>query len=339
VTSRKTILVFVGAALLLLLAACGSSEPSSVGNEPLAAQDNFDETTYTLEWDSGDDADPLISDWEYENLRFDVEDTEGNSLSTSEATGCFIDSLDPSISGEIDRGQEFTVVVDCSQVYWEDRRGTAWEEFSDAYAEGYSEGCENVFDLSPNGSLYLDDWEYSWVDCPSAGPYEAEDSDGVPYEVPDLPDLIGTEVGEHDGCIAFFDSVGGVLFYGPNAVDSSVCESGTSGGGIVVDAVSTMGFESPTGNIRCSYDSTRDEIVCFVASLGQAVSLDANGIATKLGNSPIGRQNQVVQYGSVWTQSVFTCESSANGIICAANVGNFGGYFAVSREGIVARSD
>jgi hypothetical protein len=342
--SHKMLPMILVAALVLpsVMTGCGASESSSgrglsdgtLGSDfNVAASDSYD-----LRWNAGDDAEMVVGRWDSDGLVFDLEDTEGNRLSVADADGCSMESTSPAQLSSVSPDQRFSVIVDCAQRNWDAREGSDWDDFASAYAEGFSAGCEEVFDLSPDGSLYVDDWEYSWIDCGSADEYDAEDAEGVPAEVPDMPEVAGDELGRYDGCIGLFDEVGGVLFYGNQAFDTTLCTSGTADS-FAADVASSAGFQSPTGNIRCLYDQDFDAVTCLVASLSRAVTLDAQGTATELGNVTIEQQGLVLQYGEVWTQSVFTCESSSSGILCAANVGDYGGYFAVNRDGILARSD
>jgi hypothetical protein len=87
----------------------------------------------------------------------------------------------------------------------------------------------------------------------------------------------------------------------------SAIHSSDSGGsassaeaGVVVDQTDAIGFQSPSGNIRCLYDAITDAVSCHVKNLGKTVSLDSNGKAFDVGNIAISNQSQVVQYGSVW---------------------------------------
>jgi hypothetical protein len=99
---------------------------------------------------------------------------------------------DPVAGTEVDEGNEVTITVDCSQVDWENQEGPAWEDFSDAYSTGFDDGCQALFDQSPDGSLYEDDTEYTASDCQD--------------EVPDDPDSTGTELGTLDGCQSVFEN-------------------------------------------------------------------------------------------------------------------------------------
>ncbi len=314
------------------LAGCGSSSPES----PQVAANE----TYDVQWSSGDDAEPLVDELTYANFDLWIEDTDGNSLDESDVSECFLDDVSP--SGTLQLEDQVEVIVDCEQKYWDNREGDAWDSFATAYAEGYESGCSDVFDSSPDGSLYVDDYEYSSLDCDYASESDAELSSDIPSEVSDSPSVAGEEAGANDGCMNLFDNVGGMLFYGDTTYDSSECGTSLISGVVpLVDAGAVTGiasFQSRTGNLRCAYDSSGDALTCFAANLGQSVTLDASGAAIQ-GTKTIEDGRQVLDYGQVWTQSVFTCESSTEGFLCAANVGNYGGYFTISKSGINAHSD
>ncbi len=321
------------------LAGCGSSSPEApqvAANSPEVAVNE----TYDVQWNSGDDAEPLVDELTYANFDLWIEDTDGNSLDESDVSECFLDDVSP--SGTLQLEDQVEVIVDCEQKYWDNREGDAWDSFATAYAEGYESGCSDVFDSSPDGSLYVDDYEYSSLDCDYASESDAELSSDIPSEVSDSPSVAGEEAGANDGCMNLFDNVGGMLFYGDTTYDSSECGTSLISGVVpLVDAGAVTGiasFQSRTGNLRCAYDSSGDALTCFAANLGQSVTLDASGAAIQ-GTKTIEDGRQVLDYGQVWTQSVFTCESSTEGFLCAANVGNYGGYFTISKSGINAHSD
>jgi hypothetical protein len=111
-----------------------------------------------------------------------------------------------------------------SQEEWDNQEGEAWDLFDDAYLTGWDEGCDLVFDESPDGSLFDQGEEFTADDCYAKAPYDASDSD-LPIDVPDDPEYDGEELGTHDGCLAAFeDTYDDALFWGDEvSVDSSIC--------------------------------------------------------------------------------------------------------------------
>ena len=84
-----------------------------------------------------------------------------------------------------------------------------------------------------------------------------------------------------------------------------------------------------------------DTLHCYVNNSTLGVTLDPKG---QILNTPIikpydGTVFEKIKWGDVWAESVFTCESSKNGFLCAATVGSNGGYFAISTDGISSHSD
>lgn len=331
--------------VLVLCSACGSTggSQSQPAGAPAVAVADQPGDLIDLQWNQGDDASTVVADWEAAGLTVNLEDTAGSSVSNFDVDGCFIDSV---AETTVAPGDSVSVVVDCEQKHWDAREGDRWDEFASSYVSGYDAGCEAIFDASPDGSLYVDGYEYSILDCESVSDSDAENASDVPERVPDDPATDGESVGEVDGCTNMFDQVGGPLFYGSQSIDESVCgsggtvETGSADQGIAVDTASWTDFESPTGNLYCHYDATSDVLSCSASNLHESVTLDAAGQAYQADLLlAVPGQANVLQYGSVWTRSVFTCESSTDGFQCAANVGSYGGTFVISKSGIVASSD
>jgi len=111
-----------------------------------------------------------------------------------------------------------------SQEDWDNQEGEAWDLFNDAYLTGWEEGCDLVFNESPDGSLYDQGEEFTVDDCYAKAPYDASESN-LPLDVPDDPEYEGEELGTDDGCLAAFeDTYDDAFFWGDDvSVDSSIC--------------------------------------------------------------------------------------------------------------------
>ena len=125
-----------------------------------------------------------------------------------DATGCDVVDQDPGAGEALSDGDEVTITVDCRQIDWENQEGTDWESFSEGYSAGFDDGCQALFDTSPNGSLYENDIEYGVLDCQGLNPGDGADASDFPPDVPDDAEADGQEVGELDGCQALFEQEG-----------------------------------------------------------------------------------------------------------------------------------
>ena len=109
---------------------------------------------------------------------------------------------------------------------WENQEGDDWDTFNAAYSEGWDTGCEDAFQGSPDGSLYDQGDEFTSSDCQANNPGDASSVD-IPPDVPDDAQSDGDALGETDGCISAFEDLpsdgGGVLYYGEDGYDESVC--------------------------------------------------------------------------------------------------------------------
>ncbi|MDA0168416.1 PASTA domain-containing protein [Solirubrobacter taibaiensis] len=153
---------------------------------------------------------------------------------TRDATGCEVQDQDPAAGEFIAEGEEITVVVSCAQVDWENQEGAAWDAFDAAYSSGFDAGCDALFEQSPNGSLYEDDYEYSAIDCQNENPGDGSEASDVPQEVPTDPEAAGTEVGELDGCQALFENQSvWSLNYGTDSWTESDCPISSTAAGPV----------------------------------------------------------------------------------------------------------
>ncbi|WP_028066561.1 hypothetical protein [Solirubrobacter soli] len=200
----------------------------------------------------------------------DADDDPGFD-SARDATGCDVENQDPTAGEMVDDTAEVQITVSCAQVDWENQEGTAWEAFSDAYTTGFDDGCQALFDESPNGSLYENDDEYSAVDCQNENPGDASNTSALPDDVPDDPDAAGREAGELDGCIALFDNQAVTsLNYGPDSWTRDDCPIGAS---VVAPAPTprpkSQGRRSKRAGERCSGQQTDGTRISIRVSDGE----------------------------------------------------------------------
>jgi hypothetical protein len=127
---------------------------------------------------------------------------------TRDATGCDVVDQSPAAGEVAAEGDEVEITIDCAQVDWENQEGSDWAAFNDAYSIGFDDGCQAVFDVSPDGSLYEDDYEYTAFDCQNLNPGDASYVSDVPVDVPDDAEAAGAELGQLDGCQALFNEEG-----------------------------------------------------------------------------------------------------------------------------------
>jgi hypothetical protein len=150
--------------------------------------------------------------------------SEGSDTA-GETRGSFETSSDSyfDTSSESYSSDEYAPYAD-AQDAWNNQDGPDWEAFNDAYSSGWEEGCDLVFDESPDGYLYDQGDQYSADDCYGNEPYDATDAD-VPSEVPDDPQTAGEDLGTQDGCESAFEDLplDGVFYYGEDEIDDSVC--------------------------------------------------------------------------------------------------------------------
>ena len=216
-------------AICLVLSACGSTSGPSADPEGTVALDA--ESAIEVPDVSGDDGAQAVSDVEDAGLETSLADANNDPGfdSTRDAADCEVTDQDPAAGGSASEGDEVTITVDCSQVDWSNQEGPQWEAFNDAYTSSFDDGCEALFDQSPNGSFYEDDYEYTTVDCENENPGDASDASDVPTDVPDDPDGTGSELGELDGCRALFENQGVVsLNYGTDSITEEDCPIGVA---------------------------------------------------------------------------------------------------------------
>lgn len=129
----------------------------------------------------------------------------------NDATGCSVVDQDPAADEEVDPGSEVKLSLDCRQVDWKNQEGDEWDGYADAYEQATDEGCAALFGETRDGSLYLDDTEYTRLDCVTSFPAEA--ADDPPSDVPDDFESEGARAGFDAGCEALFDLVGVTELY------------------------------------------------------------------------------------------------------------------------------
>jgi hypothetical protein len=166
---------------------------------------------------TGEDGAEAVDMLETEGFLVSLGDEEGRDPS-----GCLVEDQDE--LGEVELGTEVVLTLDCRQVDWENQEGEDWELFSEAYASGWDEGCEEAFSLSVDGTLYYDEDEFTSTDCELNNPGDATSAE-IPSDVPDDPESAGQELGVTDGCTSAFEdlSLDGTLYYGDEAFDASYC--------------------------------------------------------------------------------------------------------------------
>ena len=144
--------------------------------------------------------------------------------SSRDPSGCEVTDQDPGAGDTATEGDEVEISLDCRQTDWENQEGPAWDACNEAYSSAFDDGCAQLFDTSPNGSLYEDSDEYSVVDCQSVNPGDGSADADLPSDVPDDPENVGTELGETAGCRALFDEQGvASLNYGTDSVTADDC--------------------------------------------------------------------------------------------------------------------
>lgn len=213
--------VFLRSALLVLLvgalfAGCASEADSPPAEEPAAEQAPPAEPELVEVPDvTGMDGQEAVDSIEAEGLYA--------SHDEDDPAGCTVEVQDE--TGEVDPGTEVILTLDCRQRDWENREGEDWDLFSASFAVGAGEGCEALFSLSPDGTLYADDNEYTWTDCSLATDDDPESAGvDIPEEVPDDPEAGGESLGFDHGCNALFDAeLVDALFYGTEGFTADDC--------------------------------------------------------------------------------------------------------------------
>lgn len=94
----------------------------------------------------------------------------------------------------------------------------------------------------------------------------------------------------------------------------------------------TLGFQSPTGNIRCALDSNdRGQLLCTTLNNGNAIDLYASdqGDTNVTATIPF---EPTVGYGRSWSSANFYCWSKFTGVTCRSLYSTYG--FEIDRDGI-----
>jgi len=207
--------------VVALLAGCGSSPAveSGVGDAP---PDAAQVESMNVSWSQSDDPADVIAQFEAAGIPLDTVSPDGELIDSYDVVDCLLEDVQP--LGPYMPGDNVTIEIDCRQRDWDRQEGDVWDEFALAYAAGFDDGCSAVFsDLSPDGYLYADDFEYSDLDCSIGSEFDAPEATGLPSDVPDSPAQVGSELGAYDGCVRIFDDAGGYLSYGSQEFDSSYC--------------------------------------------------------------------------------------------------------------------
>ena len=139
-------------------------------------------------------------------------------------------------------------LAEIRQSEWEDQEGEDWELFADAYESGYYSGCEDMFAVSPDGSLYYDGYEYTEFDCQGYF-FDASEEDDIPYDVPDDPESLGEALGYEEGCGAVFEQEAlFALYHGQDEFTADDC--GLYGAPVAVPPSEPIGCSSGAGGFE-----------------------------------------------------------------------------------------
>jgi hypothetical protein len=181
----------IGLALVCVLgfAACGGSTSDSASSEDVA-QDSAGEIEVPDV--NGEDGADAVLEIEDVGLLASLEDQDG--LSGDDGSGCTVEDQVPAGGDTAAEGDEVALTLDCRAADWDSEEGAVWDEFTAGYETGFDEGCRALFELTPNGSLYEGDTEYTDLDCPSADVSNAD----KPGDVPDDPESEGHDLGFDD---------------------------------------------------------------------------------------------------------------------------------------------
>lgn len=204
------------------LAACGTSATDDTPAQDAPSADQFVEPTGIEVPDVvGEDGAFAVSDLESAGFTATVVDQVGDYR--DDGSGCTVENQASSGGDEGAEGNEVTLTLDCRQVDWENQEGDDWDTFTFGYEDGFDQGCQTLFDLSPDGSLYEGDTEYTSLDCPSPDAFDAD----YPADVPDDPETEGYDLGFEAGCDAVLDDVAlsYELYYGEDAYSADDCKA------------------------------------------------------------------------------------------------------------------
>ena len=224
--ARRAAVALLLLTLVLAIAGCASGGTGGSGDGDVA-----DESGIEVPDASGGDGADAVSSVEDAGLTATLADANDDPGfdSSRDATGCEVTDQDPAADDTAAEDDEVTITVDCSQVDWDNRDGPGWEAFSDAYGSGFDDGCQQLFNESPTGSLFENGVEYTATDCQNDNPGDGSDASDIPDEVPDDPEAAGTEAGELDGCQALFEQEGvSTLNYGADTLTEDDCPVGAT---------------------------------------------------------------------------------------------------------------
>ena len=214
------------AALLgaVLLGGCASDTDQSAPTEPAASEKQprrpapvQDSGTQLVEVPdvTGMDGQDAVDAIEAEGLTA--------SYDQDDPAGCTVEDQDE--TGRVEPDTEVILTLDCRQRDWENREGDDWDSFTASFAVGAGEGCDALFSLSPDGSLYDGDTEYTVTDCSLATSDDPESAQvEIPPDVPDDPEALGRSLGVDHGCHALFGAeLIDVLSYGTDSFTADDC--------------------------------------------------------------------------------------------------------------------
>ena len=118
-----------------------------------------------------------------------------------------------------------------------------------------------------------------------------------------------------------------------NAHHDAILVNRTSEQVLIHSRAAFIGFQSPTGNIRCIYldGSPTSFVACQTENNHATVALAADGTAFRVADRHVFPANGTVAYGSTWNRPGLECSSKFEGMSCQ-NL--FGDAFAINRSGI-----
>jgi hypothetical protein len=231
-TTTPLLIALTVVLLAFAAAGCSTSGPATDSSATSAADNAYsdsggDESGVDVPDVVGEDGSDAVSDAEAVGLTTSLADGTGedNGFDPSrDPSGCDVTDQDPAAGETAAEGDDLEISLDCRQTDWDNQEGSAWDSYNDAYSSAFDDGCQELFNLSPNGSLYEDGVEYTVVDCQSLNPGDGSDDSDLPSDVPDDPEGVGTELGETAGCRSLFDGQGvGSLNYGLDSITADDC--------------------------------------------------------------------------------------------------------------------
>src|SRR5439155_25939368 len=97
----------------------------------------------------------------------------------------------------------------------------------------------------------------------------------------------------------------------------------------------SVGFESPTGNIRCAISSDDDtQLLCTTLNNKNTVDLDMTPEMNTNWTVTIPAGNPTLAYGNTWYSPYFHCWSEFDGTFCRSLYSRYG--FHIDRDAIEA---